>query len=88
MSCSSVIPLLSRIKIYTLSLFSTKKETHLVLALVDSSVDGSEKGLPSHTKGLHGIARGAVLEDEVLLHLLVDPLQFVDVRLVLQRLQK
>ncbi len=55
----------------------------LVLDLVDGSVDRSDKLFPTDTEGFHGVLAVPVLEDEGLLDLLVDPLQFFEVRLEL-----
>jgi len=55
----------------------------LVLDLVDGAVDRSDQLFPADAKGLHGVLAVPVFEDEGLLDLLVDPLQFLEVRLEL-----
>ena len=93
LSCSCVMPLLSRVRIcrgkmiviYKLvqALLDPSVHAYLVLDLVDGPVDGGDELLPADPESLHGVLRVAVLEDEGLLDLLVDALQLLQVRLEL-----
>ena len=52
----------------------------LVLHLVDGSVDGGNQLFPAHAQSFHGILSVTVFENKGFLNLLVDALQFFQVR--------